>query len=453
MKGNKTLWRIHNWTGLYVGIVIGVLSLTGAIAVFIPEIESLFHKRGLELNEEKTEKIPVFQVLNSIQNNFPDEEILAIYPPQKEGDVYEFDLYSYTGESDNKRLKVYTDAASGKILKTVDHFNSIPNYLRQVHVRLMDGFYGRQLVGLAGIGLIIISITGLLIYGDFMKKQIFGSFRKGKNIRIVMADWHKMVGIAALVFNLVIALTGAWLGLQPKLMSWTGMKVPNYFTIEENKLTQEEDKTYEFDFETILAKSKTEIRGFIPIMVIPSVNGKRTVEVRGDIKGSFYEPHINKLVFDKLDNSVLFKYDVRDRPFWHRLYFVQEGLHFGRYAGLFTKVAYFLLGLTSGILSITGFVIYLKRKENKKSSGPSVGKVIFMYSAAIVGLLIFMGLATAYIGYYYVTVVITPAVYIFLALFIVYKVYQWVRRNKNNGQLKSPIDHKSIHKVKNEKVL
>jgi uncharacterized iron-regulated membrane protein len=344
----------------------------------------------------------------------------------------EFDFYSFKSRTDSKRTKVFVDPGTGKVIHQVDHLNSVPNYLRQLHVRLMDGFYGRQLVGLAGIGLVIISITGLLIYGDFMKKQFFGVIRHGKNMRIIFADWHKLVGIAALVFNLMIAFTGAWLGLQPRLRKWTGMEIPNTYVRGEKPLTPEEDERFEFDYYLALEKSQQAIDNFIPVMVTPSSDGSATLEIRGDLKGNIYEPHINKVVLDKGSLDVLFQYDISKQNFWHRLYFIQEGLHFGRFAGIGVKIAYLLLGLTSGFLSISGFVIYLKRKENKKNSRLNAGKTVFLYSMGTVAVLVLLGLATTLIGYNYVTMVITPLVYLFLIAFIGYQIYRRVIKKKRD---------------------
>ena len=58
-------------------------------------------------------------------------------------------------------------------------------------------------------------------------------------MRIQMADWHKIFGVSALAFNVVIALTGAWLGLQPWLMQWFNISVPNQHVIE--RVTAPED--------------------------------------------------------------------------------------------------------------------------------------------------------------------------------------------------------------------
>ena len=35
----KKMWSIHNWVGLYAGVVIAILSITGVVALFKTEID------------------------------------------------------------------------------------------------------------------------------------------------------------------------------------------------------------------------------------------------------------------------------------------------------------------------------------------------------------------------------------------------------------------------------
>src|SRR5690606_23581091 len=132
-----------------------------------------------------------------------------------------------------------------------------------IHVRLYEGYWGRQLVGIGGLALAIVAITGLVIYGDFMKKQTWPNIRKKVNLRIVMADWHKLLGISALAFNLVIALTGAWLGLQPQLMRWFNITTPNTYKAPAI-ITPEADKQTAIDWKEALAVAKKEFPALHP---------------------------------------------------------------------------------------------------------------------------------------------------------------------------------------------
>src|SRR5690606_13729006 len=90
----KLLWRIHHWAGLYAGILIGVLSLTGALAVFIPEIDSLILKYRYEaMSTPSSATYP--QIANSIDSLtkwLPEYSSMAIHLPQEAGDIAEVDL-------------------------------------------------------------------------------------------------------------------------------------------------------------------------------------------------------------------------------------------------------------------------------------------------------------------------------------------------------------------------
>jgi uncharacterized iron-regulated membrane protein len=436
-SNSNLLWKIHNWTGLYVGIVIAFLSLTGSVAVFLPEIEALLNKKfqaQMNKNLVKAPEMPINEIFEKIWKEYKGFTLLSIDPPSSENGLLALDFYRNQG-LESERFLVFVDPQSGQIIGTKDHLNSISNYFRQVHVRLMDGFYGRQLVGLAGIGLVVISITGLLIYGQFMKKQLFGSIREGRGLRILMADWHKCVGIIALLFNLIIAATGAWLGLQPRIMKWIGMEVPNEFVREIKPINPAQDQTLAFDYFSFLEQSKKDIDGFFPTTVIPSLDGSRTVEIKGDIKGLPYEPNISKIVYDKVTMEPLFNYDIRNQSKGDKFYFIQEGLHFGRFGGILVKIIYTIFGLTSGFLSITGFVIYMTRKKKKNPDPKLVAMKVIGYS--LLGCLVFisLGLATVLIGYTPVTKVITPTVYVFLGGFILWKIFLKFKKSRSTNQI------------------
>src|SRR5690606_34873515 len=204
-----------------------------------------------------------------------------------------------------------------------------------------------------------------MIYGNFMKRQVWPAVRNRKNIRIVMADWHKLVGISALAFNLVIALTGAWLGLQPWLMRWFDISTPNRYAAA-IVMEPAADRATAVDWHAMLTAAKKEFPDLQPRRIVPSTNGSATVTIRGNITGAVYERDINYVVLSKTNRDAVFKYDVRQQPFGHKFYFIQEALHFGDFGGLWLKALYALLGLTSGFLSISGFVIYQFRRKKQK---------------------------------------------------------------------------------------
>ncbi|HLT71863.1 MAG TPA: PepSY-associated TM helix domain-containing protein [Cyclobacteriaceae bacterium] len=394
----RMLWRIHHWAGLYSGILIGLLSLTGALAVFIPEIDALILKQHYNASSSAAAGDPQFgKSVDSLTSMFPAFSSLSIQLPDKPGQVAEIDLVERSPEGRVLRYNFFVDAGADRVVGQRNHQNSLANYLRQMHVRLYEGNWGRQLVGIGGLALVVLAVTGLLIYGNFMKKQSWPNVRKQANTRIVMADWHKLLGISALAFNLVIALTGAWLGLQPWLMRWLDITTPNAYKAPVI-MEPEADKAMEIDWHEALAAVSKEFPELKPHYLAPSTNGSGAIVVSGNIKGTVYERNINKLILSKSGYTPLFKYDVREKPFSHKLFFVQEALHFGDFGGLMLKVVYAILGLASGFLSISGFVIYLYRRKKKQ---PEVNplKLTFVYSMASVMFLVVIALISLFIGY------------------------------------------------------
>ena len=50
-------------------------------------------------------------------------------------------------------------------------------------------------------------------------------------------------------------------------------------------------------------------------------------------------------------------------PLWIDLTMMSIPLHFGNYGGPIIKILYFILGLTPGLLSITGFILWTRKKK------------------------------------------------------------------------------------------
>lgn len=434
--GKRFFWRLHHWVGLYTGILIGVLSITGAVAVFIPEIDALIQEHHYNaVSTASSSGLPQFgESVDSLVHRFPDYHSLAISLPHQPNHAVQVDLITPEGGT-NMRYDFFIDGGTDQFLGQRDHQNSLANYLRQMHVRLYEGYWGRQLVGIGGLALAVVAITGLVIYGNFMKRQVWPAVRSRKNIRIVMADWHKLVGISALAFNLVIALTGAWLGLQPWLMRWLDITTPNRYAATATVLEPAADRALAVDWPAMLDAAKKEFPDLLPRRIVPSTNGSATVTISGNITGAVYERDINYVILSKTDYRPVFKYDVRQQPLGHKFYFIQEALHFGDFGGLWLKALYALLGLTSGFLSISGFVIYLFRRKKKKPHKANALKTTFVYSMVSILFLTIIALISLFIGYTQASFVAGIIINVLLVALIGYAlarylIHSYRRRNE-----------------------
>lgn len=396
----KFYWKLHHWVGLYSGIIIGVLSLTGAIAVFIPEIDSLIKQQHYHATSTAySSKYPQFsRALDTLFQRYPDYKSLSLTLPQSKKDPVTVQM-QLGKKQGNARYEFFIDAGQDKVLGQRLAQNSLANYMRQMHVRLYEGSWGRQLVGLAGIALFVVSLTGLVIYGNFMKKQRFPEVRHRLNLRIRMADWHKIFGIASLAFNLVISITGAWLGLQPWLMKSLDIVPPNRHELAK-QIDPEDDRSMKIHWEQVFQTLEQHFPEMQPRRITVSTNGQASIGISGNIKGHIFERNTNILDISKVDYRVLFRYKVSEQPFSSQFFFVQEALHFGDYGGLGLKIIYAILGLTSGFLSISGFIIYVYRKNTKsKTVEQRTLRLIFVFSLLFLLLLALIAFISLQIGY------------------------------------------------------
>ncbi len=396
------LWTLHHWAGLYFGILIGMLCFTGAMAVFIPEIDGLIVKHHYgAMTSGKAGTLNLNHSIDSLQKAFPGLSSLMIVLPERKDAPVHVDLITKKDSGPGiERYDFFLDGARGHFLGKRDHQNAIANYLRQMHVRLYEGNWGRQLVGLGGVALTVLVVTGFLIYGDFMKKQEWPKRRKSLKLRIKMADWHKLLGISALAFNLVIAITGAWLGLQPYLMRWLDIRIPNNYYEQSIEMTADADKAQAVDWNQALVSTAKLFPELSVTDMSLSTDGSSTILIRGDVPGLIYERSISSIVLDKQTYKMKSLYDIRKQPLASKLFYIQEPLHFGDFGGIGLKLLYAALGLASAFLSLSGFLIYLYRTE-KKSQRMSSGnlKITFIWSLGLLLFLAVIALVSTQMGY------------------------------------------------------
>ncbi|MDO6435952.1 PepSY-associated TM helix domain-containing protein [Cyclobacterium sp. 1_MG-2023] len=429
---NKNLlWKIHNWLGLYTGIVILFLSITGAAALFRPEIDQLLNP-NLRQVEPGSEKASLTEAVAKVLPMHPNKYLFEVEMPKAYLDTWIIRLMPKEKSQLNPMIwEVFINPHTGEILGERNYFKSFSYFLRNIHVRFYEAYFGRQIVGLAGIALFLSTITGLFIYGKFMKKQPFGKIRSNK-LRITQADLHKFIGISALAFNMMIGITGAWLGLQSYIMYGLDISQPNNFSRNEKVFTEKEDMNYILDFDAIYQKSQLEFPNMIPWFIRPTTNGEGIVQVLGNVPGQAYERRSNKLVFDKQKQELLFKYNISDQNFGAKLYFVQESFHFGDFAGISLKILYCLLALSSGFLSLSGFIIYLERTRKSKSR---LGKTIPLksklsrWTIGILGTIAGIAIMSIKLGLGIPSLLVAIAFYGFLIAIIIKKLLLKTKRS------------------------
>ena len=202
----KLFRKLHLWLSVPFGVFITLICFSGAMLVFEREITEAC-RRDLCFVEKVGEKpLPLDSLMTAVAATLPDSVSvtgLTISPdPTRSWQV---------GLSKSRRASLYVDPYTGEVK---GRYERLPFYDTMFHLhRWMLGAStgsGKLLVGISTLMLVVILITGLLMWltnrNKPLVKSLKISFSKGW-----MRFWHDLHvagGIYATIFLLALALTG-----------------------------------------------------------------------------------------------------------------------------------------------------------------------------------------------------------------------------------------------------
>ena len=161
-------FRIHHLLGLFLGTFIGIVCLTGSIAVISHEIEWLIvpETRASPGKPNTT----LGQRWDAAKSAYPDLVLTNISRAGTESAVENYFATEIRALDPNgAQVRIHVDPVGGEV-KGRSHGVSFPSFMRGIHYYLFDvtgvGFYA---VGILGPILLVMMITGLRIYRGWRK--------------------------------------------------------------------------------------------------------------------------------------------------------------------------------------------------------------------------------------------------------------------------------------------
>jgi uncharacterized iron-regulated membrane protein len=348
LKSGKRIYSWHHWCGLIVGFFLLVMSISGAILVFSEEMEEAAdHKWMLVENPGGQYKYDASFAL--IRQKYPDWEI-RIYPQAGPNKAIIYDL-----RKKELRKKIYAHPLNGKILHKSDRAHkAFERQLLLLHYTWFAGTTGKIFVFLIGVLFLISLVTGLYVYRKAIIKTLTFKVRLNrKTTRSLHSSLHRIVGVWSLVFNLLIVATGLALSGQIALTALKATK-PGVGASESSIPLIDKNRAF-------IAQQFSNFE----IHLIRSRPGSSSVQFSGRYQDDpfYYGNYYSYFILNGETQEIEKKQVLRELPLSQRLLAFSGPLHFGTYGGIWVKLLYFLFGLTPGLLSITGFVVWRKKSR------------------------------------------------------------------------------------------
>ncbi len=364
------LFILHSWAGVVTGLLLFAVCFSGAVLVFKHEID-FWANPVLRAVPRASEPVSLDTVMTTLQRAYPQAAVETLAPPDAVNPAYMAFLRLDPGDNAS-RTKLALRADTGALIGPVD--SQLGQFIRSLHVFL---FFGpRWIVGFLGVALLVLIGTGIVIHRKIIA-ELFTQ-RWDRSLRVVMSDLHKSAGVWGLAFHLLIAFTGAWLGLAPVFER--GFEYAAQAGAQRPAKTPKPKLTGPAPAMASLAQMARQASSAVPGFETRYVSLQRwgqpgaSARFTGNLSTHLYSTA--QLQFDGASGRLTQAHDPRQQGFWSQVNGLMEPLHFGDFGGLGLKWLYFLLGLTPAFLSLSGTLIWLdgRRQRRVTRSARSAGK-------------------------------------------------------------------------------
>jgi len=360
----RTWYWWHKWTSLVCTLFLLVICITGLPLVFHEEIEHWLEEgKPYAVVAEGTPRVPVDQLMASARAQYPDEVLEYVYFDEDHPTVYIGMSPSHAGDPKLTHYMRY-DAHTGELLHDPPNLHeeqfSFMGLMLALHVDLFTGLPGQLFLGFMGFLFVVALISGVVLYGPFMKKLDFGTVRKDRSRRLKWLDLHNLLGIVLLAWMMVVGVTGIINELsRPLFAIWQGTDLVELTAAYQNT----EPPTQLASADEALRAAAEAVPGHRIVSFSHPGNMFATphhymVWTHGDT------PFTSHLIIPVLVDAATAEVTAVAHPPWYlTMLALSQPLHFGDYGGMPLKILWALLDLLTIVVLISGIYLWLARRR------------------------------------------------------------------------------------------
>ncbi len=370
-KRRNQFLKIHKYLGISTGLVVFIVSITGALWVFKEEIEETYEDfKTVEIQDKKV--INAFQVEEIAQQVFPKNHIHgAIFG--KKDEAIEVVFYD---ASPRFYQSVFLNPYTGKVLHVKNNLEGFFAVVLDGHKNLwLPEAIGSRIVGYSVLLFLIILISGLVLWWPKNKRErkrrLKFNWKKKLSWRRKAFDLHAIFGFYVWSFAWVFAFTGCIIAFNwfyfLTYIGTGGNKDPRFLYANNISKNAENRKK---SFENIHNLLEEKYPDALSYEIHYPTNDSTSILVENVYtEGKHY--NIDYLFFDQNTleelevNTIYGRY--KNTNIGDKVIRMNYDLHTGALFGITGKIIMFLAGLFTASLPITGILIWLGRRKSRKN--------------------------------------------------------------------------------------
>lgn len=357
----KPALTLHRVIGIVVAVLMIIIGITGSILVFDKEVNPALHLQANQVIPAK-DRITLSQVTEIIQQQFPEEIIQRIILPRDGNDPYHLVIEEKLAKEN--KTDVYINPYSGELLNTYPRDNRFMKTVNKLHTKLLAGKVGSVIVGLSGVSLLILSITGTMLWNGWKRLAAGFKVRWSSKWRILNYDLHHVGGFISTFLLIIIATTGAFLAFGqpiPKLGYWLSGQEKEVKPISVIQAT-----TQTLTPDDFLTKAVAAFPEGKPTIYEPAKDSESSIQVRFRLPHEITIEGRSMVFLDQYSGEILRVENFFRNPWEKQFKDWTNILHTAKFGGLGVASTYIVIGIVSAGLAITGIVIWSGKQKKSK---------------------------------------------------------------------------------------
>src|SRR3972149_2659922 len=344
-SGTKPLaFVLHSLLGLKLSLFVLFVSFTGTIAVVSDEIEWLASPKFRASATDR--RVSWSTQYEAARAAFPTYQITGITAGEE---PYLATRIPATTPAGEWRV-IYIDPATGKV-NGESGFITFRSFMRGLHYYLFTpGDWGFYIVTSLGFLLLGSVITGLLVYKKFWR-GFFRLPRTNRGSRVFWGTLHKLLALWSVWFVLIIALTSVWYFGERILYRFDIDVETHHAAIADHEL---ERLRLQSPHHRPLDELVMRAQEALPELNVTSIDlpfaPSEPVYIKGQASAWLVRDRTNSVAVNPFTGAVLSVRRAQSMSVLERWAHTADPLHFGDFAGLWSKLIWLLLGLiTCGV--------------------------------------------------------------------------------------------------------
>lgn len=357
--------RVHLWLGLSLGLLFALLGLTGSALVFYVEIDAALNRGAIG---EAQGPAPGWssqvwdRALATARERWPAGDwsfevtgtggaIPARYYPASQH-------HGHHAE----RAMVWFSPDGSEVLRAEPWGGYLMSWLYELHMHLLAGETGRQIVGWSGVATLVLLLSGIIAWwprGSWRKELVF---KRGAAPIRRLRDLHKHFGLWSSLLLAVLTGTGVLLALPDVKTQVIGAMIATPDTVPAPRSTTREGT--QISIASALAAAHRALPDARLAFIDVPPAGDKPFRMRMQVPGDPHRRFPGSFVFvDPYSGRVLAVHDIRRGNAGTTVSAWIRTLHDGSVGGIPARILAALLGLVPAVLCATGLFHWLRRRR------------------------------------------------------------------------------------------